>query len=400
MNTIAATAWEHVEHLAVRIGSRAIGSAANLEAAAYISGIFEERGLSVETQDFPCPDWTEEHTTLELDGEPLDAFANTFSPSCDLRAATLPVCTVAELESAAIRGCVLIFYGDLAQSELAAERAIYVPPRDRRILDLLKQEKPAAIITVNPTLHERWRLVEDFDLDIPSATVTAHSGLRLLRKPGAMIHLCISATRSPSHSANLIATQKGATAHRIVLCAHYDTKVDTPGAYDNAAGVGVLLASAQALSRRRHRHTIEWIAFSGEEGYGLGDMEYARRCGGAFAEITVAMNFDGVGPFTGTTTVASFEASQSMDALLCDTLRRFPAVARVDPWPASDHYIFYSRGVPSLAFTSRGIRDIHHTPSDSLEWISGDKLEESLDLALQFVDALDERQPAWTRPAK
>ena len=52
--------------------------------------------------------------------------------------------------------------------------------------------------------------------------------------------------------------------------------MDTPGAYDNAAGVGVLLALAQILSGYRHRHTLEWVAFTGEEGAGLGDMEYAR----------------------------------------------------------------------------------------------------------------------------
>ncbi len=400
MNSAAATALEHVEHLAVHIGNRPIGSAANLEAQDYITGVFKKAGLSVETQDFPCPDWTEEHTALELDGEPLEAFANTFSPSCDLRAPTLPVCTLAELDLAAITGCIPIFYGDLAQAELAAERAIYVSARDRHILELLKQGKPAAIVTVNPTLHGRWRLVEDFDLGIPSVTVAATAGLRLLKSPGAVVHLQISTRRSPSHSANVIATQNGATAARIVLCAHYDTKVDTPGAYDNAAGVGVLLALAQLLSRGEHRHSLEWIAFSGEEGYGLGDMEYVRRCGGSFSGISAVMNFDGVGPFTGTTTVACFTASLSLEALVDETISLHPSVDRADPWPASDHYIFYSNGVPSLAFTSTGVRDVYHTPADGIEWISGDKLEESLELAMQFINALDDREPGWTRPAK
>ena len=63
---------------------------------------------------------------------------------------------------------------------------------------------------------------------------------------------------------------------RIVFCAHYDSKIDTPGAYDNAAGVGVLLTLAELFSGRKHRHTLEWVAFTGEEGAGLGDMEYAR----------------------------------------------------------------------------------------------------------------------------
>jgi Zn-dependent M28 family amino/carboxypeptidase len=74
----------------------------------------------------------------------------------------------------------------------------------------------------------------------------------------------------------VIGRLQGQIPERIVFCAHYDSKVDTPGAYDNAAGVGVLLALAQILSGRKHRHTLEWVAFTGEEGAGLGDMEYAR----------------------------------------------------------------------------------------------------------------------------
>jgi len=69
---------EHVERLAVQIGSRMIGSTANLAAADYISGIFDQSGLSLEKQEISCPNWIEEHITLELNGEILEASANTF----------------------------------------------------------------------------------------------------------------------------------------------------------------------------------------------------------------------------------------------------------------------------------------------------------------------------------
>jgi len=196
---------EHVKHLAVHIGSRLIGSSGNLAAADYISEVFNQNGLSLEKQEFSCPDWIEEHTALELNGEPLEASANTFSPACNIRAATTPVGTLAELESALIPGRILVFYGDLAQTELAAKGAIYVAERDRRIVQLLEDRGPAGIITINPTLHEHWRLIEDFDLDIPSVTVSAHSGLKLLKNPGAIVQIKIAARRSPSHSAMWLA---------------------------------------------------------------------------------------------------------------------------------------------------------------------------------------------------
>jgi aminopeptidase YwaD len=401
LKTIADGTLQHVERLAVQIGSRPIGSRANLAAADYIHDVFKQSGLSVETQDIPCPDWVAEHTSLALHGEALEASANTFSPSCDISAETIPVCTLAELENAEFTGKVLVFYGDLAQGELATKGGIYVSPRDGRILQLLEERQPAGIITVNPTLHARWRLIEDFDLDIPSVTVSAHSGLKLLKNPGATMLMKIVARRSPSHTSNVIGRLPGEIPQRIVLCAHYDSKIDTPGAYDNAAGVGVLLTLAQTLSERTHRHTLECVAFTGEEGAGLGDMEYARgarRAGYGFDQVTAAINIDGVGPFTGTTTVATFAASQAFDSLVDEKMKNYPGIVRVEPWPASDHYIFYSNGVPSVALTSKGLRDAFHTFSDTFEWISGEKLAESMRLVLDLMEVFDNQELSWSRP--
>jgi len=394
---------EHVKQLAVHIGSRPIGSPANLAAADYIGGVFNQSGLSVEKQEIPCPNWSEEYTSLELDGEALEVSANTFSPSCNISAETIAVCTPAELELAPMAGKILVFYGDMAQTELATKGGIYVSERDRRILQLIEERQPAGIITINPTLQARWRLIEDFDLDIPSVTVSAHSGLKLLKNSRATVQLKIVAHTSPSHSDNVVGRLPGELSERIVFCAHYDSKVDTPGAYDNASGVGVLLTLAEVLSQRKHRHTLEWIAFTGEEGAGLGDMEYARqmgRNGDGFDQVAAAINIDGVGPFTGTTTVACFAASPAFETLLDEKIRNYPAVIKVEPWPASDHYIFYSNGVPSMALTSRGIRDIYHTSFDTFEWISGEKLAEAVQLCLDSFEVLDNKDLSWSRPKK
>lgn len=394
---------KHVERLAVQIGSRPIGSTANLAAAEYISEVFRGCGLSVERQEIPCPDWIAEYTSLELNGESLESFANTFSPSCELLAETTPIGTPAELELASITGKIPVFYGDMAQTELATKGGIYVSDRDRRILQLLEERKPAGIITINPTLHARWRLIEDFDLDIPSVTVSAHSGLKLLKNPGTPVHMKIIAHRSPSVTANIIGRLQGEIPERIVFCAHYDSKIDTPGAYDNAAGVGCLLTLAERLSQSKHRHTLEWVAFTGEEGAGLGDMEYARnarRDGNGFDQVTAAINIDGVGPFTGTTTVACYAASSDFETLLDEKIESIPAVLKVDPWPSSDHYIFYSNGAPSIALTSKGVRDVYHTLSDTIEWISGDKLMETVQLVLDLVEVLDHKDRSWSRPRR
>ncbi len=399
MTSLGQTALQHVHALSVNISSRTIGSAGHHAAAAYIAAQFASAGLALEEQRIPCPDWEELDAALELDGQPLDAHANTFSPSADVSGPLLALGTVDELRAADLTGRMLLFYGALAQHELAAKGAIYVSERDREIIHLLETRAPAGLITVNPSLHARWRLVEDYDLDLPSVTVTAPVGLKLAERAGATVRLRVSTRRAPSHTANLIGRLPGARPERLVVCAHYDSKVDTPGAYDNAAGVAVLLAVLPALTSANLTHTLELVAFTGEEGYGLGDMEYARRAGDGFNQIVAALNIDGPGPRLATNTLATFAASEAFQNLAASVAGRYPGVAQVEPWPASDHYIFYSHGVPSLAMTSLGIKDQYHTPHDTIDWLSPAKLDEAAHLALDLLHALDGQSLAWGRPA-
>ena len=58
----------------------------------------------------------------------------------------------------------------------------------------------------------------------------------------------------------------GATRQEWVICAHYDTVCNSPGAGDNASGVAVMLEAARALADSEAERTIRCIGFSLEEG--------------------------------------------------------------------------------------------------------------------------------------
>jgi aminopeptidase YwaD len=399
VNELADIAYRHTQYLAVDIGNRTIGSANNLAAQKYIESVFRAQNMEVELQEFACPNWTEIETSLELSGLQLEVSANTFSPSAVVTAPTIAIGTLAELENAEISGRIPIFYGALAQSEIAAKAAIYVSERDRRIIEILESRAAAGLITINPTLNARWRLVEDFDLDLPSVTVSARSGLELLKRSGEQVHMCIHTRSAPSRSANVLGHWQGESPEKIVICAHYDTKVDTPGAYDNASGVAAILTLCECLKDRlaKPRHTFEWVAFSGEEIYGLGDMTYARHISNDFSQIITALNIDGIGPLTSSNSIAVFSANQRFSDMVDRLAAGYPGFVRIDPWPASDHYIFYSHGVPSIAMTGVGIKDIYHTPADSLEWISPVRLQEAVRLAMDILVELDTRDVDWAR---
>lgn len=71
--------------------------------------------------------------------------------------------------------------------------------------------------------------------------------------------------RSPD--LNIIAEIPGTTRpdEIIVIGAHYDTEVNTPGADDNASGVAVMLELARRFANNPQQRTIRFIAFTNEE---------------------------------------------------------------------------------------------------------------------------------------
>jgi len=66
---------------------------------------------------------------------------------------------------------------------------------------------------------------------------------------------------------NIIATKKGEvlSGEIIIVCAHYDSVIGSPGADDNASGVAGLLELSRALSKDNLNKTLKFIAFTNEE---------------------------------------------------------------------------------------------------------------------------------------
>ncbi len=395
---IATRVMEYLSQLSETIGPRPAGSSANQAAADYIHGVLEGCGLLVQRQEFPFPSWQHRNTSLHLSGAPLDAEANPFSPSCDVTGVPVILATVGELEATDLTGRVVVLHGDLTREQFATKGAIYVPERDKAIIALLERQAPAALITVSLDLGMVHSLIQDWDLPLPSATVPSDAGLALLRRRGEQVHLRIDTRTTPGHSSNVVATRLGDRDGRIVLCAHYDTYPKTPGAWDNGSGVAVILTIAELLRGRDIPIGLEWVVFNGEELGGVGDLEYLRRCRGTLDGIIAAINIDGVGQELGSTSIATFAASAAFAAHVSALVREgYPGVVEVDPWPASDHYIFYSNGVPSIALTSSGQANVLHRPADTIEWMSAARLSEVVALTADLIGSLQGKDPLWGR---
>jgi aminopeptidase YwaD len=150
---------------------------------------------------------------------------------------------------------------------------------------------------------------------------------------------------------------------------------------DNASGAATLLALARAFPVQEPEMGVELVAMAGEENHGVGNGEYMRRCGDTLGTLAAVVNVDGIGHRLGTNTATLLSGTPTTQAAVRETLADFPGMQWVEPWYESDHSSFAMRGIPAVAVSSTGHVKVLHTPQDTLDWLSPEKLEE----AFQFV---------------
>ncbi len=387
----------HLIHLSRTIGARPAGSAANVATAGYIARSLENAGFTVELQTYPCPTWEDLGTTLEVGSVAAPAGANPFSPPCDVQAPTVVAGTLAELQALPMRGRVAVLYGQVAAAPLAPKAWPWKGEHDAAIVAALEEGAPEAVLMVQTHAAALARLIEDPDLALPSATVPAEVGLLLVRQPGVPVRLRINSRRGTGSAYNVIGRRGSHDEPRIMLCAHFDTKIDTPGASDNAAGVAVLLALAEMLGAHHLGIGLEVVAFNGEEYLPSGAAEYLRQSSADLEAIVAVLNFDGVGQWLAPNSITLVAGSPAFKALLEHLIRRYPGVVWVAPWLESDHGFFALRGVPGVAFTTAARQPLDHTRADTVDWVSPPRLREAAMLGAEIVAALQGKSPAWTR---
>jgi putative aminopeptidase FrvX len=103
---------------------------------------------------------------------------------------------------------------------------------------------------------------------------------------------------------NVVATLNGSDPDSdavIVLCAHYDTITyktylkESVGANDDGSGIAALLAIANILSQYPPKHTIRFVADSGEEVGGYGTYDYTKNAYNRTENIIVSLIIDTIG---------------------------------------------------------------------------------------------------------
>ncbi|MEM1251951.1 MAG: M28 family peptidase [Cyanobacteria bacterium P01_H01_bin.21] len=353
----------HIDELSVNIGERPTGSAANHRAEDYIKQVFTRNNFQVTSQNFNCLDWEKNETTLNTGDTQADVEPSPYSLPCNVQAGIEVVENMVQLEKADLTGKIAVLCGELTQEPLMPKNfRFYNPEHHQKIISLLEEKAPEAILT--PSLNDKHLIpvFEDGDFDIPSAVFSNNDRDRIVNS-NLPIHLRVNSKRKTTTGANVIARKSQAGQSKFVITAHFDTKPGTPGALDNAVGVTVLLILSEMLKETTPTNVgIELVAFNGEDYFSTpGQIAYLDTYNSEFSQIKLAINCDGLGLKNGKTGISLMECPKKYAEYIESTYQSFKTIEKIPPWYQGDHMLFASAKVPTLSITSTGIFELVDT---------------------------------------
>lgn len=391
----------HLETLCMRITTRQMGSDGNREATDYFAHCMQDLGYRVEDSQFNCIDWKQAGASCIINNRTFQVNPSPYSLGCEITATLHQAGTLSDLQSVNCRGEVLLLHTELTREQLMPKGyPFYNPELHQLVIGLLEQKEPAAIIaatTRNPELAGAvypFPLFEDGNFDIPSVYTTTEVGEELLAFTGSQVHLVSRAERIPSTGSNVIARLNPGAEKKILLCAHIDAKIGTPGAVDNAAGVVTLLLIAELMSEYSGQFELEFLAMNGEDYYGAnGELLYLAQNESKLQSIELMINLDGLGFLKGRTAFSFYNLTHQTIAQVKPLLESRPGVFEGEPWYQSDHMVFVMNGVPAIAVTTENFVELEceiaHTSKDVPELVDVDKLVDAAYVIKELILAIE-----------
>ncbi|MFH1838617.1 MAG: M28 family peptidase [Candidatus Kuenenbacteria bacterium] len=161
---------------------------------------------------------------------------------------------------------------------------------------------------------------------------------------------------------------------KIVICAHYDSILNAPGANDNASGVSALFELA------KKNKNAQYILFSGEEWNKYGSYSYVRSLKEKqLNKIKLLINIDMIGcgkPYY----ICSPKIQDTIKKILPKTIQIITT-----PRPPFDYWPFYKKGINIVHFGSSPY-SFCHTQQDTIDKIQIKPMRE----IVKYIDKIIE----------
>jgi hypothetical protein len=360
-----------IRHISTEIGSRFGGSAGDEETGRYLAEIFAELQCDVETQEFGFVGWRPR-------GEPTFAVAEQTVACAPLlySAATAP----GGVEGRLVRhGTSYLIPGVY---ELPSFAIVGLHGEDRA--RIICEASGPAISLINPR--------QIFQL--PQIVVGHDDEAALTRwaDEGRQAHLVVDAEIVPNaRTRNVIARYRANDrSERVIVCAHADTSLNTPGAYDNASGLGGLYEVASRVVDAGLDVNIDFIAFACEEQGFYGASYYVNllKERGELADVRFVVNLDQI---SGGDYLWVWVGPEEFEQAVRGTLEGVGGLDAYElrfapPMPGADDWIFAVEGVPTVSLIFWRL-DVYHKPADTYAQVDLRKVRACVDGAFAVLEA-------------
>jgi len=198
----------------------------------------------------------------------------------------------------------------------------------------------------------------------------------------------------------------------VIVGAHYDSILGSPGANDNGSGAVAILALARSFYGKKMQRTLRFVEFVNEEPpffqeyeeKGMGSLAYARRCRKKNENIVAMLSLETIGYFSDKPgsqkyppplnffyptignfigfvgNISSRDLTRQAIGIFRNTCK-FPsegiaAFAFIPGIGWSDHWSFWKEGYPAIMITDTAPYryPYYHTKKDTIEKVDYDKL--------------------------
>ena len=372
--------YNDVAHLSSE--PRVAGTEAEWNAVQYIKTKFSSFGYDTEIQPFPFESYQEPKVSVTVAGDTLLSNSFTYTPNGEVSGEVVyaGLATEADLVGIELEGKIaLIKRGEISFAD--------------KVLNAARAGASAVIIYNNVADPLAGTLGAPNDEFVPTVSLSQTDGDRLTSSlaEGQAISATVKVTggavlQKTSH--NVVATKeptnkKKATNQIIVVGAHHDSVPGSPGANDDASGVATSIELARVMANMPTDTEIRFVTFGAEELGLFGSYAYVETLSQDERDRIVGMfQMDMVGSRDAGELVM-FTVDGEKNAVT--DLSAAAGVRTGNPLSygkesRSDHVPFYDVGIPAALFIHDPSEPWYHTPNDSIDKISKEKLQETAEI--------------------
>ena len=380
--------YEDVYHLTETIGPRVAGTIEEKETAEFIKERLLSYGYEVEVQEFSIRDTVVGHLHT-YEGNEVHVNIPAGSAATAVEGVTAPLYDAGlgypeNFTEEAAGKIAIISRGNFTFAE-KVNNAYAAGAVGVLIYNNIDQIGP-----INPSLGGA-------EVQIPVGGITKASGEALLEDvvtSGGTVTLTVTAFENAT-SQNIIATRtpkKGGDDGIVHVTAHYDSVPFAAGASDNASGTAVALELARILKSYPIDQELR-IAFVGAEEIGLVGSRYyvSQLTEDEISRSIGNFNMDMVGTAWENATAIYMNTLDGQPNIVTKTAAATgerigtPSELILYQRGSSDHVPFYEAGIPAANFIRRepgtaSLEPYYHTPLDTIEHVSAERLKEAGDL--------------------